>query len=120
MARRRGNNEGSIYQRKDGLWCAQVSLYGKRITKYRKTQHGCRQWVKDTLNQIEHGLTFEGSQLSVEAFLKSWLSGKELSRRPNTACNYRRYSEQYILPVLGKMRLQAVVPSHVRQLYLRL
>jgi hypothetical protein len=23
---RRGNNEGSIYQRKDGRWCAQVTI----------------------------------------------------------------------------------------------
>ena len=61
MARKRGNNEGSIYHRKDGLWCAQVSLSGKRITKYAKTQHECRDWVKQTLDKIEHGLTFEGS-----------------------------------------------------------
>ena len=120
MASRRGNNEGSIYHRKDGLWCAQVSLNGKRITKYAKSQHECRQWIKETLQKIEHGLTFEGSQLSLERYMQSWLSGKELSRRPNTARNYRRYSEQYILPVLGKMRLQAIVPAHIRQLYLRL
>ncbi len=120
MASRRGNNEGSIYHRKDGRWCAQVSLNGRRITKYAKTQHECRQWIKETLQKIEHGLTFEGSQLLLEQYMQSWLSGKELSRRPNTARNYRRYSEQYILPVLGRMRLQAIAPSHVRQLYLRL
>ncbi len=118
--RRRGNNEGCIYHRKDGSWCAQISLQGKRITKYARTQHECRQWVKDTLNKIEHGLTFEGSQLSVEAYMKSWLSGKALARRPATVHNYKRYTEQYILPMIGKLRLQAVVPGHIRQLYLRM
>ena len=29
MAKRRGNNEGTIYQRKDGLWRAQIGLKWK-------------------------------------------------------------------------------------------
>lgn len=120
MAGKRGNNEGCIYRRKDGRWCAQVSLNGKRITKYAKTQHECRDWVKQTLDKIEHGLTFEGSQLSLERYMQSWLLGKELSRRSSTVRNYRRYTDLYILPALGKLRLQAVVPAHIRQLYLRL
>jgi hypothetical protein len=32
MAKKRGNNEGSVFKRKDGRWCAQVSLSGRRIT----------------------------------------------------------------------------------------
>ena len=94
MARKRGNNEGTIYKRKDGRWCAQVSLSGRRITKYAKTQKECRDWVKQISNKIEHGLTFDGTQLSLERFMESWLAGKDLSLRPNTVRNYRRYSEQ--------------------------
>jgi integrase len=120
MSGKRGNNEGCIYKRKDGRWCAQVSLNGKRITKYAKTQHECRDWVKQTLDKIEHGLTFEGAQLSLERYMQSWLTGKELSRRSSTVRNYRRYTDLYILPALGKLRLQAIVPAHIRQLYLRL
>jgi hypothetical protein len=40
MAIRRGNNEGSIYHRIDGRWCAQVSLDGRRLTKYGKSPVG--------------------------------------------------------------------------------
>jgi integrase len=120
MARKRGNNEGTIYKRNDGRWCAQVSLGGRRITKYAKTQKECRDWVKQTLDKIEHGLTFEGTQISLERFMESWLAGKELSRRPNTVRNYRSYCSEYIFPVLGKMRIQAILPAHIRQLYLRM
>jgi hypothetical protein len=43
MARKRSRGEGSIYHRKDGLWCAQITLpNGKRKTKYAKTQIGLR------------------------------------------------------------------------------
>ena len=52
--------------------------------------------------------------------MQNWLSGKELSRRSSTVRNYRRYTDLYILPALGKLRLQAIVPAHIRQLYLRL
>lgn len=120
MARRRGNNEGCIYRRKDGLWCAQVSLSGRRLTKYGKSQKECREWVKQMLTKIDGGLTFEGSQITLERYIELWLGGKELSRRPNTVNNYRRYSENYILPVFGKMRLQNILPAHIRQLYLRM
>ncbi|MGA7194013.1 MAG: hypothetical protein WBW94_10300, partial [Anaerolineales bacterium] len=59
MTKRRTNHEGTFYQRKDGLWCAQVSLNGRRVTKYGKSQTECREWIKATLKQIEGGLTFE-------------------------------------------------------------
>ena len=43
MPRRRSHNEGTIYQKKDGLWYAQVSLdNGKRITRYFPTQKEAR------------------------------------------------------------------------------
>ena len=49
--------------------------------------------------------------------MESWLTGKELSRRPGTVRSYRRMAEKDILPVLGKMRMQNILPSHIKQLY---
>jgi integrase len=95
-------------------------LSGRRITKYAKTQKECRDWVKQILNKIEYGLTFDGTQLTLENFMESWLTDKDLSIRASTARNYRRYSEQQILPILRKMRLQNILPAHIRQLYLRM
>jgi len=120
MAKKRGNNEGTVYKRKDGRWCAQVSLSGKRITRYAKTQRECHDWVREITNKIEHGMSFDATQLTLERYMESWLTGKDLSIRQNTARNYRRYAEQDILPVIGKMRLQNILPAHIRQLYLRM
>ncbi len=90
MAKRRGNNEGCIYQRKDGLWCAQVSLEGRRLTKYGKTRMQCREWIRQTLTKIEGGLTFEGTQLTLEQYMPAWLDGKAISQRPQTMVQYRQ------------------------------
>jgi integrase len=120
MARRRGNNEGSIFKRKDGRWVGEVSLTGRRITKYAKTQKEARDWVNATLGKIDHGLTFDGAQLTLSQYMESWLSGKELARRSSTVRNYRRYMTLYILPALGRMKVQSIVPGHIRQLYVRM
>ncbi|MBA4379552.1 MAG: hypothetical protein C0393_02500 [Anaerolinea sp.] len=118
MARRRGNNEGCIYHRKDGRWCAQVSISGRRLTKYGKSQKECRDWVKETLTKIGNGLTFQGTQVTLAKFIESWLDGKELSRRPQTVSQYRALTRQHILPLMGGMRLQDIQPAHLKQLYL--
>ena len=119
MARRRSNNEGSIYRRKDGLWCAQVTLEGRRLTKYGKTQKECRAWIKETLNKIDMGLTYEGSLMTLEKFVEMWLAGKELSKRPRTVFQYRKTVDTHILPLLGKMRIKHILPAHIKQLYAR-
>jgi integrase len=118
MARRRGNNEGCIYHRKDGRWCAQVSLSGRRLTKYGKSQKECRVWIKEMLTKIGNGLTFQGTQVNLSEFIETWLDGKELSRRPHTVSAYRALVRQHILPHLGGMHLQDIQPAHLKQLYL--
>lgn len=120
MAKKRGNNEGTVYRRKDGRWCAQVSLSGRRITKYAKSQRECYNWIREITNKIQQGMTFDATQLTLDRFMHSWLDGKDIAIRPNSAHSYRRYTEEEILPVLGKLRLQNIQPAHVRQLYLRM
>ena len=46
MARKRGQEEGTIYKRKDGLWISQASVQGRRVTKYTKTQREGMDWLR--------------------------------------------------------------------------
>jgi hypothetical protein len=64
MARKRGQNEGTIYQRKDGLWIVQVTIQNKRISKYFKSQAECREWLRNTQSQIQNGLTLSGARIA--------------------------------------------------------
>lgn len=118
MGRKRSNNEGTLYYRESRQeWCAQLSLNGRRLTKYAKTQRECRDWLHTTFEQIRGGLTYEGTQVTLEKFINAWLDGKELSRRPKTVFQYRTLATQHVLPALGKMKLQNIQPAHIRQLY---
>ena len=51
MAKKKGNGEGTIYQRADGTWCTQITMYAdgkrKRPTLYGKA----RKEVADKLNK---------------------------------------------------------------------
>ena len=119
MTKRRANHEGSIYHRKDGLWCAQLSLDGKRLTKYCKSQRDCRDWIKSMVTRIDGGLSYEGTRITLEDFTRLWLKAKELSIRERTLFQYGQLTNNYIYPSLGKMRLQDVRTAHIRAMQLR-
>jgi integrase len=119
MTQKRANHEGTIFYRESRReWVAQVSLNGRRLTKYAKTQRECRDWIKETLTKISNGLTFQSSRITLESFMSTWLDGKELSRRPQTVLQYRALAKQYIIPQMGKMRLQDIQPNYLKRLYL--
>jgi len=81
MARRRGNHEGGLYRRKDGLWCAQISLNDDGLTKYSRSPTECREWIKETLTRVDAGQTYDASPDTLDQFMRSWLESKTLSIR---------------------------------------
>jgi integrase len=57
------------------------------------------------------------NDLTVEQYLKTWLDGHALEVRPKTLEDYRSLIERYVVPRLGKMRLQSVRPATVSAFY---
>ncbi|MBN1370440.1 MAG: tyrosine-type recombinase/integrase [Anaerolineaceae bacterium] len=117
MARRRSNNEGSIYQRKDGRWVAQLSVDGKRLSKYFKTQRDARAWVKEMQTKINEGLTYLGMNVTLEEYLKEWLLTTKMTLRPKTFIQYTQIVNQHILPALGSRKLQDIRPDMIQTCY---
>ncbi len=112
---RRGNNEGSIRERKDrGNWEAQISVGGKRVTKTFETRTAALKWVRDMQNQVEAGLTSDGSRLTVGEAIDKWLENGKDSWQPKT---YSRYSEVVRLHILPYIKPRQKVidfrPEHV-------
>ena len=73
MAKRRGNNEGSIYQRENGRWIAQVRVGGKRFAKTFSAQRECQDWIREMRENIDNGLGNEGMKLALGIYLENWL-----------------------------------------------
>jgi hypothetical protein len=65
MARRRGNSEGCIYQRKDGNWRVQLRLQGQRLSFSGKSRRECQEWLKKTISLIDNGLNYVSTTITV-------------------------------------------------------
>ena len=123
MARKkRGNGEGTIYRRKDGKWATQYTVYTaegrKRKTLYGKTRSEVATKLTKALSDREGGLAFDTANLTLEPYLDRWLSDSVQGSVQETT--YRRYEELarlHIKPALGRLKLKALTPAHVRGLY---
>jgi integrase len=106
MAKRRGKGEGSISKRANGTWRAYVTQSGQRIHFTGSTKTECQEWMKKTSNQIDKGMSIEGSKVTLENYLTEWLNSKESRIGEDTYRDYSRYCNQDIIPALGKFKLK--------------
>jgi hypothetical protein len=119
---KRGNGEGSIWRRKSGGWCAQYTVYTsegrKRRTLYGKTRQEVAAKLSKALADREGGLTFDAGTMTVGEYLARWLSHSV--RDTVSQKTYERYESivrVHLSPALGRIKLKALTPDHVRGLY---
>ncbi len=117
MAKRRGNNEGSVFQRSNGTWRAQVYLNGKRLSYTGKSQKECQAWIRNTRDKVDRGLTFEGSKMTLAQFLDEWVVSISSSRSNKTVEQYSWVIEKRILPFIGDVKLKDLGPDRVQHFY---
>ena len=117
MYKKRGQNEGSIYKRKDGRWVAQVTIQGKHVCKYFHSRSECREWLRAMEDQIRNGLTLAGAQMSLGKYLDQWLSSISGSVQPGTLQQYTQIAYQHVVPRLGHIKLKDLRPDQIQQLY---
>ena len=111
--RRRGRNEGSIYQRADGRWEARISLpNGKRRSYYGATREAVRDQLQDAQAQQGRGLLVAKS-MTVGAWGQQWLRQHVADLRPATVRSYTQVWTDHIVPYLGSHRLDKLTPAHV-------
>ena len=109
MAKKRGQNQGSIVKRENGTYMVQLSADGKRITKYFQTKTEANKWRIDTLHKIQRGLFYSGPKLTVSEFLEEWLIARKGSIKPKTLFQYRQIVELHINPILGNIKMPTVM-----------
>ena len=110
MARRtnRGPREGTIYQRKDGRWAAEVRdpTTGRRRYLYGATYTDAHDAMTKAKTDAAAGVPLAGKRLRVRAFLLAWLKNREHKVRTRTAQSYRYLVEHHLAHECG-----AVCPS---------
>jgi integrase len=122
MTRKRGNGEGSRpRKRPDGRWEARYTIHTSKGPK-RKTLYGrTRQEVADklarALSDRTQGLTFEAGSLKLGEYLDGWLSDVRETVRQRSWERYEQIVRVHIKPALGRVKIKALSPTHVRGLY---
>lgn len=112
---RRGNNEGSIYQRQDGLWVGMVSLgyddNGKQKRKaiYGKTRIEASKKLAELTNRINSNNYEYVSQNTLSVLMKEWLMVFKKSQvSPRTFENNIARFKNHIEPKIGGMKLDEI------------
>ncbi len=118
---RRANGEGTVYQRSDGRYAASAYVPTrsgrKRRTAYGRTREEAAGKLADLLAQARRGVPVAEKGWTVQRYLTYWLSEVvDQERRPSTASAYRTIVERYIVPRIGRCRLDALGPQDVRRL----
>lgn len=120
---RRHRGEGAVWQRQsDGLWVGSAEVgykNGKRQRKrvYATTQRECIRKLAAAKKAIADG-DLTTSSMRLEAWLRYWLDDvAAVEVKPRTLSDYRSKAEQYVIPTLGRHRLDRLTAVHIRDLH---
>lgn len=120
MASRRGNGEGTVYQRKDGRWEAAgfadfPDRTRRRVRAYADTRQEAVARLASSITAAQRGALAVNSGVTVGEYLTEWLATVAAHRlRASTLETYRCYTERFILPYLGRRALTGLTPREVR------
>jgi integrase len=119
--RKRGQGEGSIYKRKDGLWVGAANLgYRsgklKRKVYYGKTREEVQIKLVAALSDMQKGIPITTERQTLAKFLQSWLTEVvKPSVRPKTLKTYNYIVNLHIEPELGRKILTKLSPQDVQR-----
>jgi integrase len=112
---RRGHNEGTVYQREDGRWCACLSLgYDEKGNRRRKYIYGAtRREVAAKLREAQSGVAAgvepARDDRTVAQLVEAWLTeAVKPTARDSTYRWYEQYARNHIVPHLGREKLTRV------------
>jgi len=117
MARRRGNKEGSIYQRPNGSWRSQILIDGERLSYSAETRKDAADWLLKTRNDYKNGLRVEGTKIIFTDFLDDWLETKKTHVAEQTWSYYSQIVRDYIKPKLGMFTLRELSTRRIQFFY---
>jgi len=118
VAGKRANGEGSVHKRKDGRWCASITLpRGKRKHFLGKTREEVSRKLTAAKKAQDDGLPLVVSRQTVHQFMQSWLTAARPSLRERTWVRYEQYVRLHIEPALGKVPLPRLTPQHLQRVY---
>lgn len=116
MKKRNSNGMGSIRQRSDGRWEARYSTPdGRQRSVYGRTEAEASKKLRTQLHAIDMEQWREPSRMTVEEWLAIWMRDYQGHTTRQTRRTYEIILRSAIAPVIGELKLSALLPLHVRR-----
>jgi integrase len=123
-AKCRANGDGDVFPRKNkagkvtSYRGAYVGPDGKRRYVSGKTKEEARRNLRKARGDAERSLVFDADNLGVGEYLDRWLSDSVRDTvKATTFERYEQITRLHLKPALGRVKLKALTPAHVRGLY---
>lgn len=123
-AKQSGNGTGTVYPRKNkagkviGYRGSYFTPDGRRRYVSAKTKTEARRALRQAMADADRGLVFEADNLVLSEYLDHWLSDSVRDTvKATTFERYEQITRIHLKPALGRLKLKAVTPAHVRGLY---
>ena len=116
----RHRNEGSLFQRSNRTWRAQISVNGRRISKSFKSKAEGLNWLRTTQTEIDRGLDYQAGRITLGEFLNQWLETIQPVLRATTIHQYQIIAAKHIIPRIGKVKLKDLRLDGIEKYYAEL
>jgi integrase len=118
MKSKRGNGEGSLFERKapgrKSHWVAALGYNGRRYVAYAATKSEARATLNKLIQKRDAGRLGGDRATTVSAFLERWLeSAVKGSVRTSTHRLYKGMVKKHVAPRIGSIRLERLSPADV-------
>lgn len=123
--RARPHGTGGLYQRADGMWIGTIeagwTVRGtrRRLTVSAKTRKRCQEKLRDLQRRVAtSGVPSEGASgaVTLKAWAEEWLADQRVRVRPQTWQSHRNAVQGWIVPTLGRKRLNQLTAADARSL----
>ena len=126
-ANKRANGDGSIRQRKDGIWEGRFSAginpgNGKPIRRsiYGKTKPEVAEKLRAITSAIDNGTYFEPEKMTLKAWFEEWFESYMSDKKPLTIKQYKSMAETHIYPAIGAVKLSKLTAAQLTKFYNKL
>ena len=123
-AKQGGNGTGTVYPRRNkegkitGYRGSYFTADGRRRYVSAKTKTEARRALRQVMADADRGLVFDADNLKVAEYLDRWLSDSVADTvKATTFERYEQITRLHLKPALGRTKLKALTPAHVRGLY---
>lgn len=124
MAKKRGQNEGTIAKRPDGSWWARITIgvdsqgRQKRKAFYGKTRADVHAKMTAALNELQIGNFVYNPKMTLGNWLVTWLNEYAInSVKHSTRVSYEMYITKHINPFIGKVKLVDLKTDIIQKFY---